>query len=279
MHWIKITVGCLSSMNILKWAKRQRVRHTLKHHPIPFDLWRNVLREAEILHDLSSVEKAQLRKLTTLFIHHKAINGSKGFEPSDEMIVVIAAQAALPILKLGLNYYSGWVEVIVYPGAFRVNHGGLDQNGLVSNDVSTLSGESWLRGPVILSWEDVEHDLHSPHLGHNVVVHEFAHKLDMLNGSANGLPPLHPKMKIEQWSKALSSAYETLRQQAAHHQRTRINSYGATTPAEFFAVVSECFFAAPIILNQHCPEVYLQLTKFYYQDPLNRQAKRRGKDS
>ncbi len=257
-------------MNIIRWAKRQRIRHTLKHQPIPFVLWRKVLCNAKLLNKLSSVEKAKLRKEATLFLRQKKITGTKGFQLTDEMVVIIAAQAALPILKLGLNYYSGWIEVVVYPGAFRVKHDNIEPNGLASNETNTLSGEAWLHGPVILSWEDVEHDLHSPHLGHNVVIHEFAHKLDMLNGSADGLPPLHPRMEIKQWANALSTAYNMLRQQVAHHQRTRIDAYGATTPAEFFAVVSEYFFAAPDILERHCPDVYQQLAEFYRQDPLAR---------
>lgn len=261
-------------MKIIKWAKRQSIRYTLQRHPIPFDLWMNVVRKAKLLQDLSSVEKAQLRALATLFLRRKTITAARGFELSHEMVVTIAAQAVLPILKLGLNYYSGWVEIIIYPGAFLVHHRNVDLNGLTSNETSTLSGEAWLRGPVILSWEDIERDLDSQHPGHNVVVHEFAHKLDMLNGSANGMPPLHPNMKIKQWTAALISAYEILRQQVAHHHRTRINGYGATTPAEFFAVVSECYFAAPDILNQHCPEVYQQLVQFYRQDPLLRRKKK-----
>ncbi len=224
----------------------------------------------ELLHDLSSVEKARLRQLATLFIRSKTFTGAHGFQITDEMIVIIAAQAALPILKLGLDYYSGWVEVIVYPGAFRTNHDNVGPSGLISNESHALSGESWLRGPVILSWQDVEHDLHPHYPGHNVVIHEFAHKLDMLNGSADGLPPLHPRMKIKQWADVLSSAYDVLRQQVAHHHRTRIDAYAATTPAEFFAVVSEYFFAAPDILKQHCPNVYQQLAQFYLQDPLHR---------
>ncbi len=260
-------------MNILNWIKRQRILRTLKRNPIPFDLWQQVVSQTKLLHNLSSVEKAKLRKLATLFIRKKTVTPARGFQLTDEMIVAIAAQASLPILKLGLDYYRGWVEVILYPGAFRVNHNSSDEAGITSNESQALSGEAWLRGPVILSWEDIEHDMHSPHLGHNVVVHEFAHKLDMLNGRADGLPPLHPRMNIEQWADALSHAYEILREQVAHHQRTRINAYGATTPAEFFSVISEYFFSAPNILNQHCPAVYLQLVQFYQQDPISRTNK------
>ena len=254
-------------MNIIKWLERQRICYTLRHHPISFDLWKAVIQKLELLHDLSSVEKARLRELATLFLRRKTITATHGLQITDEMIVVIAAQAALPILNLGLDYYNGWVEVILYPRAFRVNRDNVDQNGLISSETHILSGESWLRGPVILSWEDVEHHLHAPYQGHNVVIHEFAHKLDMLNGRANGMPPLHPHMKITQWTEALSAAYDVLQQQVAHQRRTQINAYAATTPAEFFAVVSEYFFSAPDILKHYCPEVYQQLTQFYRQDP------------
>lgn len=262
-------------MNIIKWVKHQHVRYTLRRHPIPDELWKTVICRAGLLYDLSPVEKTCLRELATLFLRRKSITGAHGLLVTDEMAVVIAAQAVLPILVLGLNYYSGWVEVILYPGAFRVNHDSADLNGLISSEERVLSGESWLRGSVILSWEDVKHDLDSPHPGHNVVVHEFAHKLDMLNGRANGMPPLHPYMEIELWTQTLSAAFGVLQQQVIHQHPTRINAYAATTPAEYFAVVSECFFTAPDILKHYCPEVYLQLTKFYRQDPYLRREQMR----
>ncbi len=234
-----------------------------------------MIRKAGLLHDLSSVERAGLRELATLLLHQKAITGAHDLHVTDEMAVTIAAQAALPILELGLDYYSGWVEIILYPGAFRVSHEGVDQNGLVSSEARVLSGEAWQRGPIILSWDEIESDLESPHAGHNVVVHEFAHKLDMLNGRANGMPPLHPDMEIEQWTQALSAAFEVLQQKVFHQRPTRINAYAATTPAEYFAVISEYFFTAPDILELHCAEVYRQLTKFYRQDPLLRRQQKR----
>ncbi|MCF6336358.1 MAG: zinc-dependent peptidase [Gammaproteobacteria bacterium] len=257
-------------MNIINWVNRLRVRHTLTQYPIPYELWETVINRASLLHDLSATEEAGLRELATLFLHQKTITGAQGLLVSDEMKVIIAAQAVLLVLELGLDYYNGWVEIILYPSAFRVNHGDVDQNGLVSSDSHNLSGESWLRGPVILSWEDIEYELHTPHSGYNVVVHEFAHKLDMLNGRANGMPPLHPRMEIDQWTRALSGAFEILQQQVAHQHPTRINAYAATTPAEYFAVVSEYFFTAPDVLGKHCPDVYLQLTQFYRQNPASR---------
>ncbi len=254
-------------MKLIYWLKRQFIRHTLKKHAISYSLWNEVTNKIKTLDHLSSVEKAQLRVLATLFLRRKTMSGARGMVITDEVAIIIAAQASLPILKLGLDYYRGWIEVIVYPAAFQVKHEQFDDNGLASAESQNLSGESWLRGPVILSWQDIEHDLQMIRPGHNVIVHEFAHKIDMLNGRANGMPPLHPRMKIERWTKALSGAYETLREEISHHHRPRINAYAATAPAEFFAVVSEYFFTAPVLLKLHCPEVYEQLVQFYRQDP------------
>jgi len=186
------------------------------------------------------------------------------------MAVTIAAQACLLVLKLGLDDFDGWNDVIIYPGAFKVARNSVDEVGLVSLQSRSLSGESWLRGPVILSWDDVARDLASPHAGHSVVVHEFAHKLDMCNGRANGMPPLHSDMVRADWTQAFADAFEHLQQSIAHHHRSAINDYAATDPAEFFAVVSELFFTAPQILRAEYPPVYDQLVLFYRQDPYAR---------
>lgn len=256
----------------MKWLDHQRIRHALSHHPIPREAWETLMREADIFSGLSAVERAHLRELTALFLHHKTLSGVQGFTVSTEMAVAVAAQACLLILKLGLDYYDGWVEVVIYPATFRVARDSTDATGLVSHQEQALSGESWLRGPVILSWDDVASGLSAPRPGHNVVVHEFAHKLDMLNGSANGMPPLHPDMVREHWTAIFSDAFDHLRQPLAHRHRPGINSYGATAPAEFFAVASEYFFTDPQTLQHQYPAVYGQLALFYRQDPAIRLA-------
>jgi Mlc titration factor MtfA (ptsG expression regulator) len=259
-----------------KWFERLRIRHTLRRHPIPSQPWGKLMCEAGIFHGLSAVDRAHLRELTTLFLHRKAINGVQGLTVSTEMALVVAAQACLPILKLGLGYYDGWVEVVIYPGAFRVVRDHIDATGLVSHEERSLSGETWSRGPVILSWDDVAADLAVSRRGHNVVVHEFAHKLDMLNGRANGMPPLHADMVRKQWTAVFSDAFDHLYQRLAHHHRSGINPYGGTDPGEFFAVVSEYFFTDPETLRHESPAVYDQLVLFYRQDPLKRRAKPGG---
>jgi Mlc titration factor MtfA (ptsG expression regulator) len=241
------------------------MRRLLKRHPIPHAIWQRVTRRMLVLRGLDAVEMAHLREMTTWFLDQKAITGAQGFEVTQSMRVAVAAQACLLILNLGVEYFDGWVEVILYPGAFRVNHAQMDANGLVHDDAAVLSGESWLRGPVILSWDDVARDSYQCQPGHNVVLHEFAHKLDGLNGAANGMPPLRQGMSRVRWAADLSEAYDELCLQVAHGKSTHINSYAATSPAEFFAVLSEYFYTAPDILKKCCPAVHKQLKLFYLQ--------------
>jgi len=146
-----------------------------------------------------------------------------------------------------------------------------DEYGIVHQTDSILSGEAWSKGPLILSWAAIQHDMQSGQQGHNVIIHEIAHKLDMLNGWADGVPPLHLDMKGPQWTEALRSAYHHLQQRIEHHHRVCINPYAASNPAEFFAVISEYFFAAPTILETQFPDVYKQFQLYYQQDPLKRQ--------
>lgn len=181
------------------------------------------------------------------------------------MAVAIGTQASLLIFKLDLDDYDGWSTVLVYPSASRVTRDISDDRGVVRCQERMLSGESWSRGAVILYWDDIEADLSSCHAGHNVVIHEFAHKLDMLNGRANGMPPLHGDMLREQWTKVFSLAFERLQKELKHH-RPGINAYGATAPAEFFAVASECFFIDGQTLCNHYSAVCDQLVSFYRQD-------------
>lgn len=235
----------------------------LRRDPIPHHVWRSVTREIVLLRGLDAVQMAHLRELATWFLHNKAINGVQGLEVTPAMRVAVAVQACLLILNLGIDYFAGWVEIILYPAAFRVHHQQVDAIGLVHDDANALSGESWLRGPVILSWEDVERDSYHPRAGHNVVLHEFAHKLDGLNGVTNGMPPLRRGMDREVWSESLSGAYDRLCQQVAKGEKAFINPYAATSPAEFFAVASEYFFTAPDILKNCCPAVHRQLVLFY----------------
>jgi MtfA peptidase len=255
---------------ILNIFKRAHIRFILHRYAIPHDLWAEVTEKLVVLQGMTAVEKAHLRELTTLFLHKKQFVGVQELQLTDTMCLIIAAQACLPALNLGMECLSGWTEIIVYPGAFRISRDERDAAGVVHHQEQALIGESWSRGPLILSWDDIEQDMQEKQTGRNVVIHEIAHKLDVLNGPADGFPPLHRGMTVMEWSTSLSAAYESLVHRAEHHHYDCINPYAATSPAEFFAVISEYFFCAPEILHRHFADVYRQLRLYYRQDTLRR---------
>ncbi|QBZ84079.1 Protein MtfA [Hydrogenovibrio crunogenus] len=255
-----------------KWLSHLHTRYILHRHPIPHELWHRLMRDNALFHGLTSVEKAHLRELTTLFLHQKNFKGTQGFEITLNIGVAISAQACLLILHLGLEYYDECDDIIIYPGAFKVARQTPDEMGLVSHEAKVLAGESWLQGPVIVSWDASFAEMEKTMPGHNVVLHEFAHKLDMLNGRANGMPPLHRNMVREVWTKVFTEAFEHLQTRLEHHQHPEINEYAATSPAEFFAVTTEYFFTAPTKLRRHFPKVFTQLCLFYRQNPIKWQS-------
>ena len=252
------------------WFTRSRRRRVLARQPLPADEWRRVARGIPCLWGLAARDSARLREMVALFLDRKALTGVQGLALTRSMRLQIAAQACLPILNLDLDYYDGWHEVVVYPGSFRVRHPVHDEIGVVSERDEVLSGEAWERGPVILSWSDIRYELDHRCAGSNVIIHEFAHKLDMLNGGANGMPPLHADMQPQAWTEALSAAYDAVQRQLDYHRADAIDPYGATSPGEFFAVLSEYFFTDPQRLLHEFPDVYRQLRQFYRQDPVSR---------
>ncbi|MEO1765970.1 zinc-dependent peptidase [Thiobacter aerophilum] len=253
------------------WSFRNwRRRRLLKHHPLPDALWQAAVRDMPLLAGLSEAELARLKEWVTLFLHEKAITAAAGLVLTEAMRLNIAIQACLPILNLDLDYYRGWVEVIVYPDEFVPEYEYTDEHGLVHHVREPMSGEAWLGGPVILSWRDVGGGHGIP--GYNVVIHEFAHKLDMQNGEPNGFPPLHRDMSRQAWSEAWRTAYEDFCRRVAADEHTPIDPYAAESPGEFFAVLSEIFFETPEALLQTYPAVYEQLARFYRQDPAARRA-------
>jgi Mlc titration factor MtfA (ptsG expression regulator) len=229
--------------------------------------WQRTLERLPFLRGLSEAERERLRQSVILFLHHKSIHGAGGLKLDSEMQLLIAAQACIPILNLDIDYYRGWVEVIVYPDEFVPRFEYSDEAGVVHTQREPHAGEAWLQGPVILSWADVAPSAS----GVNVVVHEFAHKLDMLNGDANGFPPLHRNMTREAWSRAFGSAYADFCRRVEAGHEDAIDPYAAESPAEFFAVLSEVFFETPRAVIELYPQVYDQLKLFYRQDPAARE--------
>ncbi len=247
--------------NLRKW----RDRRTVARYPINESLWRDALRRCTPTHRLGASDQATLRVLATLFLESKSLEPTTGLHLEDADRVLLAAHACLPILKLGMDWYDGWRSIIVYPDAFITRRQQMDSAGVVHQSNTIMAGEAWGRGPVILSWADVVDVGMKP--SHNVIVHEMAHKLDMLNGDANGFPPLHRRMDRRVWSKVFSTAWDRLKNEQRNGADLPIDPYALESPAEFFAVASEQFFEAPANLRLHLPDVYRQLELFYRQHP------------
>jgi len=248
--------------------KNWRRRRLLARAQLPEDRWWAVVAGLPLLRGLTGAELSRLRNLCLLFLHEKHLVAAGELELDDGMRLYIAVQACLPILHLGLDYYAGWTSVIVYPAGFWSPHRALDAAGVMHSGYQARVGEAWDRGPVVLSWADVQQAASGA--GFNVVIHECAHKLDLLNGIANGMPPLHGGMSPPAWTQAFTAAYNDLCQCLDLGAEPPIHPYATESPAEFFAVVSEAFFEIPAVLQATYPAVYAQLRGFYRQDPLLR---------
>jgi len=251
------------------WSFRNwRRARVLKRRPLNDNDWQRALVRVPLTRGFNVDEFRRLRELVTLFLHEKSIEAAGGVMLDDAMRLVIAIQACVPILNLGLDCYSGWHAVIVYPQQFRPQHEYVDEADVVHVDDDWKMGESWEHGPVILSWEDVQNTGTGD--GFNLVIHEFAHKLDMLDGSPNGAPPMHANMDIAAWSRVFTPAYADFCQRVDRGEDTEIDPYAAESPAEFFAVLSEAFFEIPHTVQRVNSQVYQQLVLYYRQDPISR---------
>lgn len=207
--------------------------------------------------------RSRLRRLATEFIVRKEWSAAAGLTLTAAMQLSVALQACLPILNLGLDWYSGWVGIVVYPGDFIIPRQIVDENGVVHEYADTVIGEAWEGGPVLLSWFD---DLDA--VGDiNVVIHEFAHQLDLTNGAVDGMPRLHANQSATDWHAAFAAAYSDFCRRVDGGSETRIDPYAAEHPGEFFAVCSEVFFEAPAVLREDYPAVFEQLCLFYRQRP------------
>lgn len=246
---------------IRKWLNHRIIkRSTISHKE-----WDAAFKVLPLLDGLSYSERHRLRQLVILFLHYKVFEGAHGLVVTRPMALVIALQACLLILNHGLERYKDWVSVIVYPAGFAPEREVVDEAGIVHQGKDSLTGEAWQRGPVILAWADVE--TAGVIDGENLVIHEFAHKLDMENGVANGFPPLPAGMSVDNWVSAFTEGYDRFWYDCQTGKAKGFDCYAATSPAEFFAVFSEVFFERPVLLKQHYEAIYEQLCQYYRQDP------------
>lgn len=254
----------------MSWFGRWRRTRILERHAIPPGDFDAALARLPILHRLDASERARLHDAVSLFIHDKTFSAAGGAKVDSAIRLAIALQACLLTLNLGEDSYRGWSEIILYPDEFLRAREEVDEAGVVHHTRDILAGESWHGGPLVLSLADVEVSGQTD--GVNVVLHEFAHKLDMLNGDANGFPPLHRGMDSSAWARDFSVAYADLCSRVDAGEDTAIDPYATADPAEFFAVLTEVFFETPALLDAEYPAVYRQLQQFYRQHPLHPQG-------
>jgi Mlc titration factor MtfA (ptsG expression regulator) len=258
---------------------------------VPDALWDSTLASVPFLARLTAAERARLRACAGQLLGSKQMSGAAGLELTAAMQLNIAVQACLPILHLGLDWYRGWSSIVVYPGEFLVPRSITDEAGVVHEYTEPISGEAWDGGPVLLSWDDAQRASTELGYAYSVVIHEFTHKLDLLNGDADGIPPfapaLHRDLAPADWRAALSDAYESFvaelelveselppsldpesSEADAFYAHLPLDAYAGQDHGEFFAVSSEAFFVEPERLQAAFPDWYRLLAAFFRQDPV-----------
>ena len=267
-------------------AARREIKRTQAR--ISTEAWQRTVAGLPFLAGLTAQQNQALQARAAWLLASKSFSGAAGLELDSDMMLSIAVQAALPILELDTRLYEGWTEIIVYPGGFLIPRTDMDESGVVHEYVMEASGEAWEGGPVILSWHDLAR---AGEGGVNVVIHEFAHKLDLYAGQADGMPHLgaHPHIDPRRWRLVLQRSFEWFNQAldvveadipadmdpeseaaAAWYDRLPLDPYAASDEAEFFAVSSEAFFVQPLALSRSLPEWYGLLVDYYRQDPVQR---------
>ncbi len=249
--------------------RRLREARVLEQRAIPDTLWDSELARYAFLARLPAPDREELRRLATLFLADKEFHGAGGFEVTDAVAVAIAAQACLPVLRLGLDWYDGFVGIVVHAGEVVAHRETVDEDGVVHHYDETLAGEAMEGGPLMLSWHDVETADETADWGYNVVIHEFAHVIDMRDGVADGVPPIADPRARKVWQALMQREYERLCRRLDHGIETFVDPYGSEGPEEFFAVTVEAFFVAPDGLHEEHPELYAAYTEFFRQDPLD----------
>lgn len=218
---------------------------------------------------LDDEERQRLRSIASVLIAEKYWEGCGGQAVNEEVQVTIAAQAALLLLNLEHDYFPDVQSILVYPGAYVQQHRDMWAQGPTSDSSSNL-GEAWFRGPVVLSWADAKQHGQQLGIGHNLVLHEFAHKLDMLSGYVDGTPPQRNKDDYQRWHTVMTSEFQRLCQASEQGRQTVLRHYGATNVGEFFAVCTEAFFTNPLAVQAHHEALYDVLHSYYGQDPAER---------
>jgi Mlc titration factor MtfA (ptsG expression regulator) len=253
---------------MFSWLKRRRRRKLLKE-PFP-EQWRPHLESVRLYTELAPEQCRQLEENLRIIIAEKHWEECGGMQITDEVKVVIAALASILLLGLRHEYYRNVQSILVYPNTFKVPNQQLRAGGIVHEGSSAVLGLASLQGPIVLAWDAVSSGNRNAEDGRNVVIHEFAHKLDMLDRFADGAPPLGSGQQYRAWARIMTEEYDDLKAQTRKGRRTLLDKYGATNPAEFFAVATEHFFEQPRQMRRKHEELYGLLADYYRQDPAAR---------
>ncbi|MBI5075241.1 MAG: zinc-dependent peptidase [Nitrospirae bacterium] len=251
----------------MKRALRSRRIRRLTEVPFPAEWEGILLRNIALYRHLPAVLQKQLRNDIKIFLGEKRFEGLGGLEMTDEIRITIAGEACLLLLNRENQDYSGLTSILVYPTAYVAEETRYIGGGVYAEGPSIRLGESWKHGSVVLAWDNVKQGGLNAEDGHNVVMHEFAHQLDQEDGFADGAPILGKRSSYAVWASIMSEEYERLRSSREHHKKSVLDEYGATNPAEFFAVATEAFFEKPRQLQKKSPELYAELSEFYQVDP------------
>ena len=247
-----------------------RERRAVARHAIPDALWELTLLRYPFLAQRNAEDLAELRRLCSLFLASKEFHGANGFEVTDEVAVAVAAQACLPVLRLGLSWYDGFVGIVMHEGEVVAQRRFEDEDGIVHEYDEELAGEAMEGGPLMLSWNAIAVSNDPAQFGvdevFNVVIHEFAHVMDMRDGVADGVPPL-PLDERERWIEVIDAEWAKFCERIDAGEHTLIDPYGAEAVEEFFAVAAEAFFVAPAVMRAEEPALYALLSGFFQQDP------------
>ena len=251
---------------MMRWLQRRR-RDAIRRRPLPA-AWRAIVdRNVPYVALLPAADRAELEGHVQVFLAEKHFEGCGGLQMTDEIRVTIAAQACILLLHRQTDYFSKLVSILVYPSAYVASGERQIAGGIVADETDVRLGESWVSGVVVLVWDSVRKGAADIHDGQNVVLHEFAHQLDQETGTADGAPILPRRSMYVAWARVLGHDFDQLVRDSEQQHRTLIDEYGATNPAEFFAVVTETFFEKPRQLRAQYPDLYEQLRDFYRQDP------------
>lgn len=254
--------GCLlasAATGYVAWKNsRSRLHKIWAEEPFPAE-WVEILEKNMVLYEkLPEFLQKELQGHILIFLKEKQFEGCGGLEVTTEMKVTVAGLACLMLLNRESSHYKDLTTILMYPSAYFSNP--------EKNEVRL--GESWVHGTVVLSWSDVTSTANDVH-GKNLVLHEFAHQLDQEDGSGDGVPELETSAQYTTWAQVLSKEYETLVKRTNRGNKTLLRAYGATNPAEFFAVATEVFFERPKKMKKKHPELYEELKQFYHLDPVN----------